>query len=117
MARIQAYNHGFSFEYAGLHRIPYDGNTFVQEEGCFGARYLDKSSNLNNGFDLLYGNFTYGDNIAPTSGTVTRYDHTFSGGRVEFRITDFSIDIKEFTKVILTDTKADDIALLKSALT
>lgn len=115
MARIQAYNHGFSFEYAGLHRIPYDGNTFVREPGCFGARYLDEDANIHNGFDLLYGSFTYGEKIAPTSGTVTRYDHSYSGGRVEFRITGLSIDIKEFTKVILSEDRSDDIALLKSA--
>jgi Ca2+-binding RTX toxin-like protein len=116
MARIQAYNDGFSFGDSGLHRIPYDGNTFVREPGRFGARYLDESSIIHKGFDLLYGSFTYGDKIAPSSGTVTRYDHSFSGGRLDFRITGLSIDIKEFTKVILTDTKSDDVALLRSAL-
>ncbi|HEY8382533.1 MAG TPA: M10 family metallopeptidase C-terminal domain-containing protein [Microvirga sp.] len=115
MATVQAYNSWFAFEYISTHRIPYDGNTFVREANVFGARYFDADSIIHKGFDLFHGSFTYGDKIGPSAGTISAYERSFSGGRMDFKISGLNIDAKVMVQAIASETKADDLALFKAA--
>src|SRR3712207_123228 len=110
MARIQVFDGPFSLELTGLSFMPY-GTEFGQTASTFQATY-----GLG-GFDTLRGyGFTYGDKIAPVSGTVTTYEHSLTDDTLDFRISGLSLAAKNVIAVASTESESDDLTLWKSAL-
>jgi Ca2+-binding RTX toxin-like protein len=110
MARIQVYDGPFSLDLNGLSLMPY-GSEFDRTAITFRAKYDS------GGFDTVRGyGFTYTDKIAPVTGTVTAYEHSLTDNTLDFRISGLAIPVQDVIAVAKTESEADDLALLKGAL-